>query len=153
MSAQTTIIGGLVYAPELKFTPAGKAVVDFTVAHTDRYFDRDTNEWKDAGETLFLRCNLWGKDAENLAESGLDKGDRVIVVGKLKQRSFEDREGNKRTVIELKVDEVGPAIKNATVKVTKTGKGSSSGSSRGSDDPWGSSPRGNTFGDDNEAPF
>lgn len=130
-----TVIGNLTADPELRFTQGGQAVANFTVASTPRVFDKNSNEWKDA-EALFLRCNIWREAAENVAES-LQRGTRVIVSGRLKQRSYETREGEKRTVVELEVDEVGPSLKNATAKVTKAAKGG--GSSRsGSNDPWGS---------------
>ncbi|MDJ1131675.1 single-stranded DNA-binding protein [Streptomyces iconiensis] len=113
-----TVVGNLVDDPELRFTPSGAAVAKFRVASTPRTFDRQTNEWKD-GESLFLTCSVWRQAAENVAES-LTKGTRVIVQGRLKQRSYEDREGIKRTVYELDVDEVGASLRNATAKVTKT---------------------------------
>ncbi len=116
-----TVIGNLTNDPELRFTPSGAAVASFTVASTPRTLDRNTNEWKD-GEALFLRCSIWRQAAENVAES-LQKGARVIVQGRLKQRSFETREGEKRTVIELDVDEIGPSLKYATAKVNKAGRG------------------------------
>ncbi|WP_036508464.1 single-stranded DNA-binding protein [Nocardia aobensis] len=112
-----TVVGNLTEAPELRFTPAGAAVANFTVASTPRYFDRDAGEWKD-GDPLFLRCNLWRQAAENLAES-LTRGARVIVTGRLKQRSFTTREGDKRTVVELDVDEVGASLRYATATVTR----------------------------------
>ncbi len=115
-----TVVGNLVDDPELRFTPSGAAVAKFRVASTPRTFDRQTNEWKD-GESLFLTCSVWRQAAENVAES-LTKGTRVIVQGRLKQRSYEDREGIKRTVYELDVDEVGASLRNATAKVTKTGR-------------------------------
>ena len=139
-----TVVGNLTADPELRFTPSGAAVASFTVASTPRTFDRQTNEWKD-GEALFLRCSIWRQAAENVAES-LQRGMRVVVTGRLKQRSFETREGEKRTVIELDVDEVGPSLRYATAKVNRTQRGSSSGgfgadSSGGApaDDPWASS--------------
>ena len=139
-----TVVGNLTADPELRFTPSGAAVASFTVASTPRNFDRQTNEWKD-GEALFLRCSIWRQAAENVAES-LQRGMRVVVTGRLKQRSFETREGEKRTVIELDVDEVGPSLRYATAKVNRTQRGSSSGgfgadSSGGApaDDPWASS--------------
>jgi single-strand DNA-binding protein len=113
-----TVVGNLVDDPELRFTPSGAPVAKFRVASTPRTFDRQTNEWKD-GESLFLTCSVWRQAAENVAES-LAKGMRVIVQGSLKQRSYEDREGIKRTVYELDVDEVGPSLRNATAAVTKT---------------------------------
>jgi single-strand DNA-binding protein len=114
-----TVVGNLVDDPELRFTPSGAAVAKFRVASTPRTFDRQTNEWKD-GESLFLTCSVWRQAAENVAES-LTKGTRVVVQGRLKQRSYEDREGIKRTVYELDVDEVGASLRNATAKITKTG--------------------------------
>lgn len=121
-----TVVGNLVDDPELRFTPSGAAVAKFRVASTPRTFDRQTNEWKD-GESLFLTCSVWRQAAENVAES-LTKGTRVVVQGRLKQRSYEDREGIKRTVYELDVDEVGASLRNATAKVTKTtGRGGQGG--------------------------
>ncbi|MFJ2113180.1 MULTISPECIES: single-stranded DNA-binding protein [unclassified Streptomyces] len=113
-----TVVGNLVDDPELRFTPSGAAVAKFRVASTPRIFDKQTNEWKD-GEGLFLTCSVWRQAAENVAES-LQRGMRVVVQGRLKQRSYEDREGVKRTVYELDVEEVGPSLKSATAKVTKT---------------------------------
>ncbi|MDA2963466.1 MAG: single-stranded DNA-binding protein [Actinomycetota bacterium] len=113
-----TMIGNLVDDPELRFTPSGAAVAKFRVASTPRYLDKQTNEWKD-GESLFLQCQIWRQAAENVAES-LTKGMRVILSGRLKQRSYETKEGEKRTVFEVEVDEVGPSLRNATAKVTKT---------------------------------
>lgn len=161
-----TVIGNLTNDPELRFTPNGAAVVSFTVASTPRTLDKATNEWKD-GDTLFLRCSAWRQMAENVTES-LAKGSRVIVQGRLKQRSFETREGEKRTVVELDVDEVGPSLRNATAKVNKTsrgggftggnglsqggpssvGAGGQAGSGNGfgpggsADDPWSTTPAG-----------
>jgi len=121
-----TVVGNLVDDPELRFTPSGAAVAKFRVASTPRTFDRQTNEWKD-GESLFLTCSVWRQAAENVAES-LTKGTRVVVQGRLKQRSYEDREGIKRTVYELDVDEVGASLRNATAKITKTtGRGGQGG--------------------------
>ncbi|MGW2844404.1 single-stranded DNA-binding protein [Streptomyces sp. NPDC001274] len=119
MSGETviTVVGNLVADPELRFTPAGAAVAKFAVASTPRVFDRQANEWKD-GEALFLTCSVWRQAAEHVAES-LTKGMRVIVQGRLKQRSYEDREGVKRTVYELDVEEVGPSLKSATAVVTR----------------------------------
>lgn len=153
-----TVIGNLTADPELRYTPAGAAVANFTVASTPRVFDKNTNEWKD-GEALFLRCNIWREAAENVANS-LTRGARVIVQGELKQRSYETREGEKRTVVELEVHEVGPSLRYATAKVNKTG-GSSGGNTGGrgrttsaaEDDPWGSAPQGGSFKSDDEAPF
>src|SRR5437660_10477102 len=142
-----TVIGNLTADPELRFTPSGAAVASFTVASTPRTFDRQSGEWKD-GEALFLRCNIWRQAAENVAES-LTRGARVIVNGRLKQRSFETREGEKRTVIELDVDEIGPSLRYATAKVNKVSRGNDSGFSGGVrggaqagplEDPWGSAP-------------
>jgi single-strand DNA-binding protein len=168
-----TVIGNLTADPELRFTPSGAAVANFTVASTPRMFDRQTNEWKD-GEALFLRCAIWREAAENVAES-LTRGSRVIVQGRLKQRSFETREGEKRTVVEVEVDEIGPSLRYATAKVNKAsrsgggggGFGGGGGGSRqsaqtaggtgggtGGDDPWGSAPASGSFGGgDDEPPF
>jgi single-strand DNA-binding protein len=134
-----TVVGNLTADPELRFTPSGAAVANFTVASTPRTFDKQTNEWKDQ-ETLFLNCSVWRQAAENAAES-LQRGMRVIVQGRLKARSYETREGEKRTVFEIDVDEVGPSLKMATAKVTKTtrsGGGQGGGFSGGGDDPWAS---------------
>src|SRR5680860_1397986 len=116
-----TVVGNLTADPELRFTPSGAAVANFTVASTPRFFDKQNNEWKD-GDALFLRCSVWRDAAENVAES-LTRGARVVVHGRLKQRSFETKEGEKRTVVELDVDEVGPSLKYATAKVNKTSRG------------------------------
>lgn len=115
-----TVVGNLTSDPELKFVPSGAAVANFTVASTPRMFDKTTNEWKD-GEAMFLRCSLWRQAAENVAES-LTRGARVVVQGRLKQRSFE-KDGEKRTVIELEVDEIGPSLRYATAKVNKVSRG------------------------------
>src|SRR5215467_20682 len=143
-----TVIGNLTEDPELRFTPSGAAVAKFRVASTPRVLDRQTNEWKD-GEPLFLTCNIWRQAAENVAES-LQKGSRVIVSGRLRQRSYETREGEKRTVMELEVDEIGPSLKYATAKVQKmqrssggggygsSGGGGNAGGGGGFDDPWAS---------------
>ena len=151
-----TIVGNLTNDPELRFTPSGAAVASFTVASTPRILDKTTNEWKD-GDALFMRCSVWRQYAENVAES-LAKGSRVIVTGRLKQRSYETREGEKRTVVEMDVDEVGPALKYATAKVSKVargggGFGEAGGASAGpaSDDPWASGPSGGAGFD--EPPF
>src|SRR6201986_1745922 len=139
-----TVVGNLTADPELRFTPSGAAVASFTVASTPRTLDRASNEWKD-GEALFLRCSIWRQDAENVAES-LTPGSRVIVSGRLKQRSYETREGEKRTVVELEVDEVGPSLRYATAKVNRTQRGNGGGGFGGgqggapADDPWGSAP-------------
>ncbi|MDX6428774.1 MAG: single-strand DNA-binding protein, partial [Streptosporangiaceae bacterium] len=115
---QITIVGNLVEDPNLRFTSSGQAVATFRIASTPRFLDKQSNEWKD-GESLFLTCNVWRQAAENCAES-LQRGMRVIVQGRLKQRSYETREGEKRTVYEIEADEVGPSLKNATAKVNKT---------------------------------
>ncbi|WP_042377283.1 single-stranded DNA-binding protein [Gordonia alkanivorans] len=137
-----TVVGNLTADPELRFTPSGAAVANFTVASTPRTFDRQTNEWKD-GEALFLRCNIWRDAAENVTES-LSKGSRVIVQGRLKQRSYETKEGERRTVVELEVEEIGPSLRYATAKVNKASRSSGGGGNRGggsnqqvADDPWG----------------
>lgn len=136
-----TVVGNLVDDPELRFTPSGAAVANFRIASTPRTFDRQTNEWKD-GEALFLSCSVWRQAAENVAES-LQKGMRVVVQGRLKQRSYEDREGQRRTVVELEVEEVGPSLKYASAKVTRASRGSGGGSYGGGDsagnDPWAAS--------------
>jgi single-strand DNA-binding protein len=145
-----TVVGNLVDDPELRFTPSGAAVANFRIASTPRTFDRQTNEWKD-GDALFLTCSVWRQAAENVAES-LQKGMRVVVQGRLKSRQFETREGEKRTVFEIDVDEVGPSLRYATAKVTRTtrqgggggggGYGQSSGGGggygqpSGGNDPW-----------------
>ena len=120
-----TVVGNLTADPELRFTPSGAAVANFTVASTPRTFDRQSGEWKD-GDALFMRCNVWRQAAENVAET-LTRGMRVMVPGRLRQRSFETREGEKRTVVELEVDEVGPSLRYATAKVNKVSRGSGSG--------------------------
>ncbi len=162
-----TVVGNLTDDPELRFTPSGAAVAKFRIASTPRTLDRQTNEWKD-GEPLFLACSVWRQAAENVAES-LQRGARVIVTGRLRQRSYETREGEKRTVIELEVDEIGPSLRYATAKVQKASRGSGGGGgfgasgggggggSRGAsvDDPWASSApaggSGSSF--DDEPPF
>lgn len=134
--ANITIVGNLTDDPELRFTPSGAAVAKFRVASTPRYFDKATNEWKD-GEALFLSCTVWRQYAENVAES-LKRGTRVIVTGRLKQRSYETREGEKRTVVELEVDEIGPALRYATATLTKAASGgASTPTAAQNDDPWG----------------
>ncbi|HEX6921167.1 MAG TPA: single-stranded DNA-binding protein [Actinomycetes bacterium] len=154
-----TIVGNLVDDPELRFTPSGAAVAKFRIASTPRFLDKQTNEWKD-GESLFLTCNVWRQAAENVAES-LQRGMRVIVQGRLKQRSYETKEGEKRTVFEVEVDEVGPSLRNATAKINRGqrsggggggggfGGGAGSGSSA-ADDPWASPAPG---GMSDEPPF
>jgi single-strand DNA-binding protein len=177
-----TIIGNLTNDPELRFTPSGAAVANFTVASTPRAFDRQSNEWKD-GETLFMRCSVWRDAAENVAES-LQRGARVIVTGRLKSRSYETKEGEKRTVVELEVDELGPSLRYATAKVNKTSRGGGGGFGGGgggggyggnqgggggggggggyggnADDPWATGPSGggqgggNFGGSQEEPPF
>jgi single-strand DNA-binding protein len=167
-----TVVGNLTADPELRFTPSGAAVANFTVASTPRNFDRQSGEWKD-GDALFMRCNVWRQAAENVAET-LTRGMRVMVSGRLRQRSFETREGEKRTVVELEVDEVGPSLRYATAKVNKVSRGSGgggfgggSGGGSGSggggggyggsapvDDPWGSAPpAGSGPAADDEPPF
>ena len=170
-----TVIGNLTDDPELRFTPSGAAVAKFRVASTPRFMDRQTNEWKD-GEPLFLACTVWRQAAENVAES-LQRGMRVIVQGRLKQRSYETKEGEKRTVYEVEVDEVGPSLRNASAKVTKTqrssggggfGGGGAGGASGGgnqggyggqgggrpqADDPWATDSRGGGDGFSDEPPF
>jgi single-strand DNA-binding protein len=167
-----TVIGNLTDDPELRFTPSGAAVAKFRVASTPRFLDRTTNEWKD-GEPLFLTCNVWRQAAENCAES-LQRGARVIVSGRLRQRSYETREGEKRTVMELEVDEIGPSLKYATAKVQKmsrssggsgggfgSGGGNNGGGGGNFDDPWssavpaGGSAAGGSGGNsyDEEPPF
>ena len=168
-----TIAGNLVDDPELRYTPTGQAVARFRVASTPRFMDRQTNEWKD-GESLFLSCNVWRQAAENVAES-LQRGMRVIVQGRLKQRSYETKEGEKRTVYEVEVDEVGPSLRNASAKVTKTqrssggggfgGGGGGGGGNQGgyggqggggrqqADDPWATDSRGGGEGLSDEPPF
>ena len=152
-----TIIGNITGDPELRFTPSGAAVANFTVASTPRAFDRQSNEWKD-GETLFMRCSVWRDAAENVAES-LQRGTRVIVSGRLKSRSYETKEGEKRTVFEIEVDEVGPSLRYATAKVNKTQRGGGGGAGFGGpggggqqgggwgggqqqEDPWATGPSG-----------
>src|SRR6478672_2900590 len=120
-----TVVGNLTADPELRFTPSGAAVALFTIASTPRTFDRNTSVWKD-GEALFLRCSIWRQAAENVAES-LQRGMRVVAQGRLKQRSYETREGEKRTVVEMEVDEVGPSLRYATAKVNKVGRGGGGG--------------------------
>jgi single-strand DNA-binding protein len=169
---QITIAGNLVDDPELRFTPSGQPVAKFRVASTPRYMDRQTNEWKD-GDSLFLTCNVWRQAAENVAES-LTRGMRVIVSGRLRQRSYETKEGEKRTVYEVEVDDVGPSLRNASAKVNRvarsgagdggygggqrySGGGRSSGGQRdqgghggGEPDPWASDSPG---GYSDEPPF
>ncbi|RIQ20714.1 single-stranded DNA-binding protein [Jiangella rhizosphaerae] len=134
-----TVVGNLTDDPELRFTPSGAAVANFRVASTPRTFNRQTSTWED-GDPLFLSCSVWRQAAENAAES-LQRGMRVVVTGRLKQRSYETREGEKRTVIELDVDEIGPSLRYATAKVTRTqrsggGGGFGGGAPAGGNDPW-----------------
>jgi len=124
-----TIAGNLVDDPELRFTPAGQPVAKFRVASTPRYLDKNTNEWKD-GDSLFLTCNVWRQAAENVAES-LTRGMRVIVSGRLRQRSYDTKEGEKRTVYEIEVDDVGPSLRNASAKVNKVARSSGNGGGQG----------------------
>jgi single-strand DNA-binding protein len=141
---QITVVGNLVDDPELRFTPSGAAVANFRIASTPRTFDRQSNEWKD-GEALFLSCSVWRQAAENVAES-LQKGMRVVVQGNLRSRQYETREGEKRTVFEIQVDEVGPSLRYATAKVTRTqrsggssyggGQGGGQGGGPSDNDPW-----------------
>src|SRR5436305_1458605 len=162
---QITIAGNLVDDPELRFTPSGQPVAKFRVASTPRFLDKNTNEWKD-GDSLFLTCNVWRQAAENVAES-LTRGTRVIVSGRLRQRSYETKEGEKRTVYEVEVDDVGPSLRNASAKVNKIarngsggsgggggrpsgGQGPQGGGGGGDTDPW-ASDGGGSFGD--EPPF
>lgn len=165
MAGETTltVIGNLTADPELRFTQSGAAVANFTVASTPRIFDRHSGEWKD-GDALFLRCNIWRQAAENVTES-LTRGARVIVTGRLKQRSFETREGEKRTVIEMDVDEIGASLRYATVQVQRAtraagGQQSNTGwtDSQGTaDDPWNArpapAPQGYGSGFADEPPF
>lgn len=161
-----TVVGNLTADPELRFTPSGAAVANFVIASTPRTYDRDSGGWKD-GDALFLRCNLWRQAAENVAES-LTRGMRVMAQGRLKQRSFEV-DGQKRTVVELEVDEIGPSLKYATAKVIKAERagGSETGGNRSrpatrrpaaETDPWASNPdpwvsKGQTSGPEEEPPF
>ncbi|GAB3556408.1 single-strand DNA-binding protein [Actinopolyspora lacussalsi] len=148
----TTVVGNLTADPELRFTPSGAAVANFTVASTPRFYDRQAGEWKD-GEALFLRCNIWRQAAENVAET-LTRGMRVVVQGRLRQRSFETKEGEKRTVVEMEVDEVGPSLRYATAKVNKISRGGGSGGGSGGEDPWSSAPpAGSGGGFSDEPPF
>ncbi|MBZ6375736.1 MAG: single-stranded DNA-binding protein [Kocuria palustris] len=137
-----TIIGNLTGEPELRFTPSGAAVANFTIASTPRFFDRQANDWKD-GETLFMRCSLWREAAENATES-LQKGMRVIAQGRMKSRSFETKEGDRRTVIELDVDEIGPSLRFATAKVARQSRGG--GGQPGGQPYGGGQPDGQPFG-------
>jgi len=158
---QITIAGNLVDDPELRFTPSGQPVAKFRVASTPRYMDKTTNEWKD-GDSLFLTCNVWRQAAENVAES-LTRGMRVLVSGRLRQRSYETKEGEKRTVYEVEVDDVGPSLRNASAKVNRVarsgagdggysgGQRSSGGSGGAESDPWATDNAGGGYSD--EPPF
>ncbi len=148
-----TVVGNLTADPELRFTPSGAAVANFTVASTPRKFNAQTNQWEDM-DALFMRCNIWRQAAENVAES-LTRGSRVVVTGRLRQRSYDTKEGEKRTVVELEVDEIGPSLKYATAKVNKVSRGSGGGGfggnqggsqASGGDDPWGSAPQAGSSG-------
>ena len=152
-----TVIGNLVDDPELRYTPSGAAVAKFRIASTPRTFDRESGQWRD-GEAMFLTCSVWRQYAENVAES-LSRGTRVVVQGKLKQRSYETREGEKRTVYELDVEEVGPSLRFATAKINKSGGGGGGRSQFGGgggggavpDDPWASAaPAGQSSGSGNQ---
>jgi single-strand DNA-binding protein len=136
---QITVVGNLTAEPELRYTPTGAAVASFTIASTPRVFDKQSGEYKD-GDALFLRCNIWRQAAENVGES-LTRGTRVIATGRLRQRSYDTKEGEKRTVIELEVDEIGPSLRYATVGVNKVARSgvSAGGGKSGGDDPWGGS--------------
>jgi single-strand DNA-binding protein len=141
---QITIAGNLVDDPELRFTPAGQPVARFRVASTPRFRDNNTGEWKD-GDSLFLTCNVWRQAAENVAES-LTRGMRVIVSGRLRQRSYETKEGEKRTVYEVEVDDVGPSLRNASAKVNKVARSSGNGGGQGASGGQGGSGGGRTSG-------
>ena len=136
MSGETilTLSGNLTGDPELRYTPAGAAVANFTVASTPRTYDKNANEWKD-GDTLFMRCSVWRDAAENVANS-LHRGTAVIVSGRLKSRSYETKEGEKRTVIELDVDDIGASLRRASVTVQKTDRSSGQAGQKPKDDPW-----------------
>ncbi len=141
-----TVVGNATAAPEVRFTQGGKAVASVTIASTPRTFDRQANEWKD-GEALFIRCSIWGDPAENVGQS-ITKGMRVIAQGRLKQRSYQDREGNQRTAIELEVDEIGPSLRYATAQVTRPGASGSTQRHTPADEPWV-----NPGSTDSETPF
>ncbi|WP_406690532.1 single-stranded DNA-binding protein [Saccharopolyspora sp. ID03-671] len=145
---EITLVGNLTSDPELRFTPSGAAVANLTVANNPRVFDRESGGWKD-GDSLFIRCNVWRQLAENVAES-LTKGTRVIVQGRLKQRSFETREGEKRTVVELDVTEIGPALRYATASVNKVTRNTSA--QEPPEDPWAAAPAGADSGAEATAP-
>jgi len=145
---QITIAGNLVDDPELRFTPAGQPVARFRVASTPRFRDNSTGEWKD-GDSLFLTCNVWRQAAENVAES-LTRGMRVIVSGRLRQRSYETKEGEKRTVYEVEVDDVGPSLRNASAKVNRASRNGASGGQRDQGGPGGRSSGGGQGGGDTD---
>lgn len=162
MAGETTltVVGNLTSDPEIRFTQSGAAVCSFTVASTPRTFDRHSGEWKD-GDALFLRCNVWRQMAENVGES-LRRGNRVLVSGRLRQRSFETKEGDKRTVVELEVDEIGPSLRYAQASVRKVDREGGTQQSRprqqssgytGADDPWGSAPPYSGSQSDEPPPF
>jgi single-strand DNA-binding protein len=138
-----TVVGNLTADPELRYTQGGLAVANFTIASTPRTFDRQANDWKD-GDALFLRASCWREFAEHVAGS-LTKGSRVVATGRLKQRNYDDRDGNKRTAIELEVDEIGPSLRYATAQVTRAAGGSTGGGggrgqvSGGAEEPWAAS--------------
>lgn len=147
-----TVIGNLTADPELRWTQSGAAVADFTVASTPRTYDRNAGEWRD-GDTLFMRCSVWRDTAENVAES-LRKGMRVIVQGRLTQRSYDTQQGERRTVVELQVDEVGPSLRRARAQVTRVQAQAASASASGGAggvDPWGAQGGAASFG--SEPPF
>lgn len=138
-----TLVGNLVDDPELRFTPQGQAVAKFRVASTPRFYDKQAGEWRD-GESLFLTCTAWRQMGENTAES-LTRGTRVVVSGRLRQRSYENRDGEKRTVFEVDVDDVGPSLRNATAKVTKTSRQAGAAQTHETGgDPWATAPAGTT---------
>ena len=148
-----TLVGNVVASPELKYTPSGTAVADFRVASTPRAFNRDTNQWEDQ-EGLFLTCNAWRDMAENVMET-LSKGMRVIVQGRLRQRSYENREGQRRTVYEIEVDDIGPSIKFATAQVTRNPRsgGQGGGQQRTAGNTWNQAPQGGFGGSDQQPPW
>jgi len=156
MSTITTMTGNLVDDPQLRYTPTGQAVASFRIADTPRRQNKQTGDWED-GDTVFMSCSIWRQAAENVAES-LQRGMRVIVTGKLTQRSYETREGEKRTVYEIAVDEIGPSLRNASAKVTKTSRSTggqqapAAGGPQSADDPWASNAGGDG-GYSSEPPF
>lgn len=157
-----TVIGNLTADPELRFTPSGSAVANFTIASTPRTFDRQAGEWKD-GDTLFLRASVWRESAENVAQT-LTKGTRVIAQGRLKSRSYETKEGEKRTVIELEVDEIGPSLRYAAATINRNARGNTDQAARPAptsgqqdqhttEDPWAGQNSQADGRDDHEPPF